>query len=80
MQATIDNFSYTPKELTVKAGSTIEWVNKDDVPHTVTSDQPGFASPVLDTNEKFRFTFKNPGRFPYHCKLHPTMTGTVIVQ
>jgi 3',5'-cyclic AMP phosphodiesterase CpdA len=80
MQATIDNFSYTPKELTVKAGSTIEWVNKDDVPHTVTSDSAAFASPVLDTNEKFQYTFKNAGRFPYHCKLHPMMTGTVIVQ
>jgi 3',5'-cyclic AMP phosphodiesterase CpdA len=80
MLATIDNFAYTPKELTVKAGTTIEWVNKDDVPHTVTSDQPGFASPLLDTNQKFQFTFKNPGRFPYHCKLHPTMTATVVVQ
>jgi plastocyanin len=80
MQATIDNFSYTPKELTVKAGSTIEWVNKDDVPHTVTSDKGIFASSVLDTNQKFQFTFKSPGTFPYHCKLHPTMTGRVVVQ
>jgi len=80
MLATIDNFAYTPKELTVRAGTTVEWVNKDDVPHTVTSDQPGFASPLMDTNQKFQFTFKNPGRFPYHCKLHPTMTAIVVVQ
>jgi Icc protein len=78
--ATIDNFAFAPKELTVKAGSTVDWTNKDDTPHTVTSDDGAFASPVMDTDQRFQFTFQKSGRFPYHCKLHPTMTGVVLVQ
>jgi plastocyanin len=80
LQATIDNFAFKPKELTVKAGSTVGWTNKDDTVHTVTSDDGAFASPVLDTDQSFRFTFLKTGKFPYHCKLHPTMTGVVVVQ
>jgi 3',5'-cyclic-AMP phosphodiesterase len=80
LKATIDNFSFAPKELTVKAGSTVDWTNKDDTPHTVTSDEGAFSSPVMDTDQKFQFTFQKPGKFPYHCKLHPTMTGVVVVQ
>lgn len=80
LQATIDNFAFAPKELTVKAGSTVAWTNKDDTPHTVTSDDGAFASPVMDTDQSFQFTFQKPGRFTYHCKLHPNMTGVVVVQ
>ncbi len=80
LHATIDNFAFAPKELTVKAGSTVDWTNKDDTPHTVTSDDGAFSSPVMDTDQKFRFTFRQTGKFPYHCKLHPTMTGAVVVQ
>jgi len=80
LYATIDNFAFAPKELTVKAGSTVDWTNKDDTPHTVTSDDRAFSSPVMDTDQKFQFTFQTPGKFPYHCKLHPTMTGVVLVQ
>jgi Icc protein len=80
LEATIDNFAFAPKELTVKAGSTVKWTNKDDTPHTVTSDDGAFASPVMDTDQKFQFTFQKTGKFPYHCKLHPTMTGVVVVQ
>jgi Icc protein len=80
VQAAIDNFSFTPKETTVKAGSTVVWTNKDDIPHTVTSDNNLFASPVLDTNQSFPFTFASAGKFTYFCKLHPKMTGVVTVQ
>jgi len=80
VQATIDNFSFSPKEITVKAGTTVEWLNKDDTPHTITSDSQVFASPLLDTDRNFQYTFKSPGRFPYHCKIHPMMTGVVVVQ
>lgn len=80
LQATIDSFAFGPKELTVKAGSTVAWTNKDDTPHTVTSDDGAFASPAMDTDQSFQFTFQKAGRFPYHCKLHPTMTGVVVVQ
>jgi len=80
VQAAIDNFAFTPKELRIKSGSTVLWTNKDDIPHTVTSDNNVFASPVLDTNQKFQFTFANPGKFSYFCKLHPMMTGAVVVE
>jgi Icc protein len=78
--ATIDNFAFSPKELTVKSGTTVEWTNKDDTPHTVTSNDGVFGSGALDTNQKFKYTFAKPGKFPYYCKLHPKMIGTVIVQ
>jgi 3',5'-cyclic-AMP phosphodiesterase len=80
LQAAIDNFAFTPQEVTVKAGSTVRWTNKDDIPHTVTSDTKVFESSVLDTNQTFQFTFAKAGRYPYFCKLHPHMTGAVIVQ
>ena len=80
VQAGIDNFAFTPKELTVKAGTTVRWTNKDDIPHTVTSDSKVFDSSVLDTNQTFQFTFTTAGRFQYFCKLHPHMTGVVVVQ
>jgi 3',5'-cyclic AMP phosphodiesterase CpdA len=80
IQVSIDNFSFAPKQLTVKAGTTVVWTNKDDIPHTVTSDDKVFSSSLMDTNEKFQYTFTKPGKFPYYCKVHPMMTGVVEVQ
>jgi len=80
VNASIDNFSFAPKELTVKTGTVVNWTNKDDTPHTVTSDDGAFGSQLMDTNQSFRFTFTKPGKFPYHCKLHPMMRGSVLVQ
>jgi len=76
----IDNFSFSPKAIKVKAGTTVTWVNRDDIPHNVVSTEKKFASPVLDTDQKFSFTFKQPGSYPYFCKIHPMMTGTVTVE
>ncbi len=80
VRASIDNFSFAPKQLTVKAGTTVVWTNKDDIPHTVTSDTNVFSSQLMDTNAKFQFTFAKPGKFPYFCKVHPMMTGVVAVK
>ena len=78
----IDNFIFKPAELTVNAGTTVTWVNKDDVPHTATAKgkSPAFDSKALDTDEKFSFTFDQPGVYSYYCKVHPHMTGKVIVK
>jgi plastocyanin len=78
----IDNFSFGPAALTVGVGSTVTWINRDDIPHTVvsTDDPKAFKSKVLDTDEKFSFTFTKAGTFPYFCSIHPKMTGKVIVQ
>jgi plastocyanin len=76
----IDNFSFGPATLTVAVGTTVTWTNRDDIPHTVVSDDKVFKSKVLDTDEKFSFTFTKPGTYPYFCSVHPKMTGKVVVQ
>jgi len=77
----IDNFAFTPTELTVKAGTTVEWVNRDDIPHVVVSDdKKTFKSKALDTDDKFSYTFTTPGTYSYFCSVHPKMTGRVVVQ
>jgi plastocyanin len=75
----VGNFSFNPRELSVRVGAAVKWTNKDDTPHTITSDDNLFSSPLMDTNQIFSHVFAAPGRFPYHCKLHPTMTGAVVV-
>lgn len=78
----IDNFSFGPASLTISVGSTVTWTNRDDIPHTVVSadDPKVFKSRVLDTDEKFSFTFTKAGTYAYFCSIHPKMTGKVIVQ
>jgi plastocyanin len=82
MEVKIDNFTFGPATLTVSVGTTVTWINKDDIPHTVvsTDDPKTFKSKVLDTDEKFSFTFSKAGSYPYFCSIHPKMTGKVIVQ
>ena len=76
---TIDNFTFTPAELTVKVGTTVTWKNHDDIPHTVVSAGK-FRSKALDTDDSFSFTFTAAGDYPYFCSLHPHMTGTIKVE
>ena len=76
----IDNFTFSPQQITVKAGDTVTWVNHDDIPHTVTSKTMTFRSKAMDTDDKFSFTFATPGTYEYFCSLHPHMTGTIVVE
>jgi len=77
----IDNFTFEPQEITVDAGTTVKWVNRDDIPHTVVSDdKTTFKSKALDTDDAFSFTFSKPGTYPYFCSIHPKMTGKVVVK
>jgi plastocyanin len=76
----IDNFSFGPATLTVPPGTTVTWTNRDDIPHTVVSTEGAFKSKVLDSDDKFSFTFTKAGTFPYFCSIHPKMTGKVVVQ
>jgi plastocyanin len=76
----IDNFSFGPATLTIAVGTTVTWVNHDDIPHNVVSTDGLFKSKVMDTDEKFSFTFTKAGTFPYFCGIHPKMTGKVVVQ
>ncbi|ABS66226.1 blue (type 1) copper domain protein [Xanthobacter versatilis] len=76
----IDNFTFTPAEVTVAPGTTVTWVNNDDIPHTVVDKKQAFRSKVLDTEGKYSFTFNTAGDFTYFCSLHPHMTGKVVVK
>jgi plastocyanin len=68
--------------LTAPVGTTVTWINRDDIPHTVvsTDDSKTFKSKVLATDEKYSFTFSRAGTYPYFCSIHPKMTGKVVVQ
>ena len=79
-RVTISNFTFSPDALTVPVGSTVTWINQDDIPHTVTSVDKVFASPALDTGDRFSFKFTTPGTYSYFCSLHPKMVGKIIVQ
>lgn len=78
----IDNFTFSPPELTVAAGTRITWTNNDDIPHLVVdADNPKEAkSPPLDTGDSFSRVFDKPGTYHYFCALHPHMQGTIVVQ
>jgi len=76
----IDNFSFTPKEITVAKGTTVTWMNHDDVPHTVVSKDQKFKSKALDTDDHFSFTFTDAGTYVYFCSVHPIMIGKVTVK
>ena len=77
----IQNFAFSPNNLTVKAGTTVTWINKDSTAHTVTSDSGAFTSSGnLNTGTNYTFTFTKAGTYPYHCSIHPSMTGQIIVQ
>lgn len=76
----IDNFSFGPQTITVAVGTTVTWINRDDIPHTAVSTDGVFKSKVMDTDENFSTTFTKPGTYPYYCTIHPKMTGKVVVQ
>ena len=73
-------FMFAPAALTVAAGSTVTWTNRDDEPHTVVSDSGLFRSAALDTNESFSFRFDKPGTYRYTSTIHPSMVGTIVVR
>jgi len=77
----IDNFTFTPPTLTVKADTTVTWTNRDDIPHTVASSNNAFKkSGALDTDDSYSFTFTTPGTYQYFCYIHPRMVGTIVVE
>ena len=79
---TIGNFTFSPATLEVPAGTTLQWSNEDDVPHTIVGSDAGspLKSPALDTEDRYSVVLDHPGVYHYFCSLHPHMTGTVIVK
>jgi plastocyanin len=80
VEIAISNFTFAPQEITITPGTTVKWVNKDDIPHLVAEKNLAFKSKALDTDDSFSFTFATPGEVEYFCVLHPHMTGKVIVK
>ena len=77
----IDNFTFNPQTLTVKAGTTVTWTNRDDIPHGIASSNNAFSkSKALDTDDSYSFTFATPGTYQYFCYIHPHMVGTIVVE
>lgn len=75
---TIKNFSFTPDVLTVKQGAMVTWINQDSAPHALQSDT--FQSSTLNQGDIFEFAFNDKGNFDYHCSIHPSMTGKIVVE
>lgn len=79
-QVEISGFAFKPDTVTIGAGGTVTWTNKDSTTHTVTSDSGAFNSGNFGPNGTYSFTFKDKGTFSYHCVIHSSMKGKVIVQ
>jgi plastocyanin len=77
--ARIVQFAFVPASLDVPVGSRVTWTNGDPTPHTVTADGGAFDSKQLDPGASFSVALDTPGSFKYHCEIHPTMVGTVVV-
>ena len=80
LEVRVDNFTFGPATLTVPVNSTVTWVNKDDLPHVIASDDGVFKSKALDTDDKYSYTFTKAGTYPYYCSIHPKMVGKIVVQ
>jgi plastocyanin len=76
----IDNFTFAPQQLIVRAGTTVIWRNRDDIPHAVASSTRAFKSKALDTDDTYAFTLTTAGTYEYFCSLHPQMIGTIVVE
>ena len=71
--------TFGPAHLTVAAGTTVVWINDDDMPHSVTADDKRFDSGALAPGQKFRWKADGSGAVAYHCIFHPSMTGVLDV-
>jgi plastocyanin len=76
----IKDFDFSPMALTIKAGTTVTWRNRDEEPHTVTSTDGLFHSGGLDEDDTYSYTFAKPGTYHYQCSIHPRMQATIVVQ
>ena len=79
-QIIIDNSGFSPEPIAVAAGSTIAWVNRDDIPHSIVVPMLGVRSQPMKNEQLFTFRFDTPGEYDYMCGLHPFMHGKVVVE
>lgn len=77
---TIQNYAYSPATLTVKLGDTVTWTNQDSIGHSATADDNSFDTGILSQGQSKTITFNKAGTYTYHCRVHPYMHGTIVVQ
>ncbi|MGB9937289.1 MAG: cupredoxin domain-containing protein [Methanobacterium sp.] len=75
----IQNGAFNPNSLTIKSGTNVQWINRDNINHQIVADNGEFQSPVLTNGQTYNFYFAKSGVFGYTCKIHPTETGTITV-
>jgi plastocyanin len=74
------DMTFDPATVTIKTGESVTWTNEDSVTHTVVGDNGEFQSGDLADGATFSFTFDTAGTYTYHCSIHPSMKGTVVVE
>jgi len=79
MTVSIQDFLFSPDQMTVAPGTTVTWVNDGQQPHTSTADDGTWDSGTLQPGDDYSFTFDQPGTYTYHCSIHPDMTATITV-
>ena len=80
IEVKIDNFTFNPQQVTVKAGDTVTWTNHDDIPHTVTSKTHAVPLQGARHRRQVLVHIHDTGQLNYFCSLHPHMTGTIVVE
>lgn len=79
----IKNMAFTPPQITVAKGGTVTWTNNDSIAHTVVDDLSNVGGPAsgdIQPGSTYSFTFNKTGSFQYHCSIHPSMRGTIVVK
>ena len=79
MTVSIQDFLFSPDQMTVAPGTTVTWVNDGQQPHTSTADDGTWDSGTLQPGDDYSFTFDQPSTYTYHCSIHPDMTATITV-
>lgn len=78
---TIQNFAFLPATVTINRGTTVTWTNQDSAPHQIVSDAGSIiSSQVLSSGDTFSLVFDQVGTYAYHCAIHPSMKGTIVVK
>ena len=75
----IKGFAFNPASIAIKVGAKVTWTNQDSTGHTVTFDQGSDTSDTLANGKTYSEDFPTAGTFTYHCRIHPSMKGTVVV-
>lgn len=79
-KSTMTGLQFAHPSIEITAGTTIEWKNEDPLPHSVTADDSGFDSGLIEAGQVWRYTFTRPGTYAFHCTPHPFMKGTIVVK